>query len=331
MKVKPPPLRRTLEGLQVWLVRAATENVGMKLMSFALAVFIWAWLQSEQVVEQRARVRVQYAWPEGLVQVDEVPRTVSLTVSGPQGRVRALKRSQLTMSVDLSGAKQGPTAIDFTDRAVAGLPENITISNITPPSVDVQLDARIRRTVRVRPAVIGEPAEGWTLGAVSVEPESVELVGPESVLADLGEISTELVNISNKQIAQEVSVPVALPKKSVQVSDGTPVTVRVAIDPVLTDRTFTNVAVLEPTGWSVDPKAVRFVTLEGPVGELAALREDRIDVVVRADSTAGRTEHMVRWRRNDPSPVVEVFHSGKSDQIRVVELSPDRFTLIPEE
>ena len=58
MKFKSPVSRTAVRS---WLVRLATENLGLKLMSLCLSIATWAWLQSEQVVERRARARGSWA------------------------------------------------------------------------------------------------------------------------------------------------------------------------------------------------------------------------------------------------------------------------------
>ena len=68
---------------------AVLDDLSLKLLSFSVAVAIWAWLQSGQVVEQRARVSVRYLWPDQLARVGDVPDSLSVTLSGPQGRLRA--------------------------------------------------------------------------------------------------------------------------------------------------------------------------------------------------------------------------------------------------
>ncbi len=325
-------LRRTLEAGRASLIGLTTENLGLKTMSLGLSVVIWALLQSEQVVERRTRVKVRYDWPEDLVRVDEVPRYVSITVSGPQGRVRSIDQRTLTMRVDLSEAERGTVPIDFTDRTVHGLPDNLKVTQTTPPMTEVQLDAKIRRTVRVRPAVIGEPAEGWSTEAITVEPESVEIEGPESILKDLTEVSTDIVNISGTRAPVTSQVAIKPPTRTLTPTDATPVSVRVAVEALMDDRTFSDVPVITRTpNWVSEPTTVRFVTLTGPAQEVAALKDERISILVNIPDAENRTAREVRWMRNDPDQSVSVIHYGSPDTIRVIEMSPDRFSVRPTE
>jgi len=332
----PPPspwsrerLRGVLEVSRVWLIRLATENIGLKGMSFGLALAIWALLQSEQVVERRTRVKVQYDWPEKLVRVDEVPRWISVTVSGPQGRVRAVERRSLQMKVDLSMAERGQVPIDFTELRVEGLPDSLKITQVTPPMAEVELDAKMRQTVHVRPSVIGEPVEGWSRGTITVEPESIEIEGPASLLRELTEVSTEIVNISGTKDTVEADVGLNLPARTLKPTVDAPVHVRVAVEALMDNRTFTNVPVFVPNGWAVDPPSARYVTVYGPIRELTAIRSDKVSVMVTIPDEQQREPQVLRWQRNDPDSPLAVVNLGPSDQIRVEEMGPDRFTLRP--
>ena len=336
MRLPSPPsgargvrMRRVLERVRVWLIRVATENVGLKLMSLGLAISVWALLQSEQVVERRTRVRVVYDWPADLVQVDEVPRWVSITISGPQGRVRAMERRKLTMNVDLSDAEKGLVPIDYTERAVEGLPDNLKVTQTTPPMTEVELDAKIHRTVRVRPAVIGEPAEGWERGGITIEPESVEIEGPETLLRQLNEVSTDIVNISGRTEDFDGTVAIKTPSRSLRSTTDTPVRVKVSVDPLVDNRTFTEVPVLVDNGFTAEPSVAKYVTVHGPIREITALRAERVRVMLTVPDPASDQPQTVRWSRRVEAAAVTVFHGGDSEEIRVDDLGPDRFTIRP--
>jgi YbbR domain-containing protein len=323
-------LRSVLEGLRVKIIKSATDNVGLKVMSLGLAISIWALLQSEQVVEQRTRVRVRYTWPEDLVRVDEVPRWVSITVSGPQGRVRAIERRNLSMRVDLSDAEKGVSTIDYSERQVKGLPDNLKVTQTTPPMAEVELDAKIRQTVRVRPSVIGEPAEGWKRGTISVEPSSVEIEGPESLLKELSDVSTDIVNISGRTESIEAAVGIKTGTSTLNPTVETPVTVRVAVEALVDNRTFTEVPVMVDNGWTAEPAVAEFVTVHGPVREINDLKAERVRVMLTVPDPEKAEAQTIRWRRrNADTSEVAVFHGGDSEEIIVDDVGPVTFTVRP--
>lgn len=320
-----------LSGLRGWLVRLATQNPGLKLMSLCLSIAIWAWLQSEQVVERRARAKVQYNFPEELARVEEVPKTVSVTVSGPQGRMRALEKRRLVMSIDLSSADEGDMQLDFREQALTGLPDGLKVVQFTPPVVDLRLDRRARRQVRVRPNVIGEVADGWKQGAIKVTPPIIEIEGAQTLLRGISEVSTDIIDISGATDDRVDSVDLIFNPRTVTSTTEGQVQVEVEIFPEITDRTFPEVPVtVRAPGWTTDIAVAR-VQVEGPKNLVGKLRDRRVTVVVDLPPAVPINEPVrVEWKAGEDGPV-HVSHGGNAEKIKVVDVSPRVFELTPAE
>ncbi len=268
------PRRNRSESLQVRarqrLGRMVTNNIGFKVLALGFAVGAWAWVQSEQVIEKRTRARVRYIWPETLTRVEEVNKTLVLTVRGPQGRVRNLPGS-LEVEVDLHEAEEGTIGVDFTERHVEGLPPGIEVVQISPPAIDVKLDKKMTRSVRVKPVHIGEPDVRVNLVSVEVEPTIVEIVGPQSLVRGISEVTTDIIDISGVLEDRVVEAPLALSARTVRPLLSEPVKVTIDVEDKVTERTFGEVVIATPIGWSAEPAVVK-VVLVGPAQEVSALR-----------------------------------------------------------
>jgi YbbR domain-containing protein len=105
---------------------------------------------------------------------------------------------------------------------------------IDPGTVTVTLERAGQITVPVRPTVEGQPAPGYVVGAITVEPERVTIAGPESRLTGAISVVTERVLLEGRtsRVVQEVAVGV----NNAQLRVHSPRTVRVTvqIDPVTT-------------------------------------------------------------------------------------------------
>ena len=88
------------------------------------------------------------------------------------------------------------------------------------------------RAVEVRPEIVGEPAEGYEVRSVTVEPQSVEVSGARTALEALGgRIATDAVEVQGRTGRFESSVSLR-PPEGVAPSDINTVTVTVDIGPV---------------------------------------------------------------------------------------------------
>ncbi|MFR4402074.1 MAG: YbbR-like domain-containing protein, partial [Peptococcus niger] len=86
---------------------------------------------------------------------------------------------------------------------------------VKPKSVNLTItlnkDAR-EKTVAVVPAVNGKAADGYVLTAAKAEPETITVSGPADILADVDQVTTETIDITNMQNNRQVTVSLKLPQ-----------------------------------------------------------------------------------------------------------------------
>jgi hypothetical protein len=270
----------------------------MKALSLVLSVSIWAWLQTEQVVDRPSRATVTYAFPEGLTPVDEVARTLVVTVRGPQGRVRALEGQQLTMAVDLSEQQVGKASVDFSEQDITGLPDGLEIVQFSPPGAELQLD-------------------------------TIEIRGPQSKVRNIAEVSTDIVDVSGTRAPVERSVPLAIDHRTVRPTDQKKVTVSVGVDALIDTKSFNDVPVLVQQGWRADTPTAR-VTLKGPVPTLREIQASEVSVqVMLPDAVAPGAPVEVRWKPGTDNARFQIIHQAPRELITVESVRPDAIRLEP--
>lgn len=259
-------------------------NLAYKLFAILLALVTWAWVQSEQVVEEPARVRVAWTYPDGLVPVTPPDAYVTVTLQGVQAWVRAARRQDLSVEVDLRAAREGAAKVDLADRPVRGLPTQVRVAGISPARVDLELDRLLRRTVPVVPATRGELAVGHRLSAVRVEPDRVELFGPARVLRSLAEVSTDAVDLSGLRESATFEVGLELGTGGVRQARARRFSVHADVAVVMAERVFQAVPVRVDARWSAAP-ATLDLSLRGPATVLESL--DPATVHVELEVPAG--------------------------------------------
>lgn len=86
---------------------------------------------------------------------------------------------------------------------------------VKPRSVNLTItlnkDAR-EKTVAVVPTVNGKAADGYVLTAAKAEPETITVSGPADILADVDQVTTETIDITNMQNNRQVTVSLKLPQ-----------------------------------------------------------------------------------------------------------------------
>lgn len=171
------------------------RNLGLKALSVGLAVLVWLVVLGEHVVERGLRVPLEFRnIPESLEIVGAPPQTVDVRVRGTSGLLGRLQPGDVVAVLDLNAARPGSRLLSLrTDQVRA--PFGVEVAQIVPAAVALDLERSSSRVVPVVPAVDGQPAPGFVLGTVRVEPSTVEVIGPESRLERITSATTETVRL----------------------------------------------------------------------------------------------------------------------------------------
>jgi hypothetical protein len=235
-------------GIQVPAVirDAFTRNRAIKFFSLLLAVTLWFFVMGEKKAEfSFADVPVEFInKPPDMVVTRQSPRSVNLRVSGSRSLLATMSSSSLKAVMDLEGAKPGKMVFNDLSEAVK-LPNGTKIASISPAAVELTLEALTAKRVPVTVDLQGEPASGYVVQGVSVEPPFVEVNVGESEAAQLQQLLTRPVDIAGetKPVAREVPLvltnldpPRSVSKKKVQVA--------VAINSRIREKMLTGIPVI---------------------------------------------------------------------------------------
>lgn len=268
----PAGLRRIFTAAR--LRRAFTEDIAFKVLAALMAIAVWAWVQGQTVVDARARIRIEYLWPAGLVRSRPVPKTLVATLNGPQGAVRALENERLWVQVDLQDAEQGTVAVDFGALTVQQLPPGVQVVQLSPPAIEIELDRDFTREVEVHPQLTGEPRPGWVVVGSIVTPSTVPLVGPQTTMQQLSSILTEPIEISglDKDLVLTTGLVVPDRLQGLDQYSSHQVTVTIEVEPVIGEAQIVGVPVrVRGQANRVVEPALATLQVRGPVGTLPEL------------------------------------------------------------
>ena len=106
-----------------------------------------------------------------------------------------LSPAQLAAPIDLSMAKPGINNLIVVPRDIK-IPKGVEIVKVNPSSILVHLETVASKLVPVRVKIVGEPASGFKVKGISVEPDSTAIFGTSGQLKDMNEIYTDSMDIS---------------------------------------------------------------------------------------------------------------------------------------
>jgi YbbR domain-containing protein len=196
-----------------------------------------------------------------------------VTVLGPATVIERVVAARASVVIQQSGIDVD-RAIDLV--AVDELGEAVGQVDIEPQAAHVTIPVfsdRETRTLPVNPVVTGEPATGFEIASVDVEPPVMLVEGDADQLAELVRIDTEQIPMSGVSSDLTVSVGLDLPTGILAVG-GDQVSVTVTLRPVTASRTFSAGVRLIGAGrglsYAVDADRI-LVTVGGSVAELDRL------------------------------------------------------------
>ena len=193
--MKKSDLREVLR--QIWraIRESATRHVGVKILSIVLAIFLWAYVVSSDTSITRSKVLsgvgvqltgqtiLQRNNLALLTDVTSQLASISVEVEVSQSNYALVSSSNVDVVLDLSNITRAGTQV-LSLRATTPYGR---VTNIWPASVELQVEQLDTRYVPVNVEFVGEVREDYWYNAASVNPSSITVSGPASVVQQVSE------------------------------------------------------------------------------------------------------------------------------------------------
>lgn len=176
-------------------------NWPLKLLSIAMAVILWFYVLGSKDPQTTQAISVPVVTvntPQGLEAIDVTPTSVELRVRGRASALAHTEVGNIRMEANLRNAQVGENELPLR---VAGLPLNLTVIPGYPGTATVRLDTVIERQRPVDYERRGDPAEGFIVEEITVEPGEVTVRGATSrvggviravVIVDISGLNTSM-------------------------------------------------------------------------------------------------------------------------------------------
>jgi YbbR domain-containing protein len=211
--------------------RFSSFRPGLLILALAIAIFLWGIASGTSSSERGFDIPIELAkLPDDIVVTDQSVDSINVRVMGSRAALRNVAPDRFTYSIDVSGGKPGVAVYDV-ELSRIDLPRGARFVSHSPSRVQVRFEKRGRKAVEVRADLEGEPAPGFRVAGVRVDPPKVWLAGARSQVMRLDEVVTETINLSGLKADEERQVRVNLGGGTVWLEDNRPVTVQLRIQP----------------------------------------------------------------------------------------------------
>jgi diadenylate cyclase len=211
------------------------SDLWLLILAALIAGFLWLLAHRSSTIERGYDIPVAFREiPERLVITEQSADVVNIQVQGSRAAHRQISPTKIEYSIDVSGGNPGP-AVYVVDRSRIEdqLPRGASIVSRSPASIEVTFERSGRKSVQIRADLEGEPAEGFILTEVAVDPPRVWLVGARSSVLRLSEVVTETIDVTGIEQPVEREARLFLGTAHVWMEESRPVTVRIQVEPEL--------------------------------------------------------------------------------------------------
>src|SRR5271169_3012200 len=182
--------------MREFLRRYVFHNLGLKLISLALAVGVWLAVARDPVTEVAVDVAIEFHnIPQNLeISSENIPRA-QIRLRGPERVIHGLRPTDVSAEIELSNLKPGERTFDLTAQQIHEPPE-LEVVQVVPSQFHLAFDTRLTRQVPVQPRVAGTFAPGYGIQQVIVDPPTITISGPKKHVEAVEVAITDPVDVS---------------------------------------------------------------------------------------------------------------------------------------
>lgn len=269
------------------LRKSLTENLGVKVIAFVVAVFIWFNASGQQqMVRLRTVPLVIGNLPDSLTVTGSVTDRVEIRVTGTRRQLLTLGFKRVHALIDLSGARPGRQRVTLSPGNIQ-IPSGMdrrNVSVISPSFVDLQIERLVTKRVQASLTTAGRISDDLVMldDGLSLEPAWITVRGPESTVGRVRTIPTRPFDLARVRESTTRAVALDFDPTLLQ-CDPREVTVTVEVSEkgqrVLANIPPTVLVDSDDLDAVVMPNAVS-ITLEGPVAMLDTLSSGDVSVLL---------------------------------------------------
>jgi len=204
-----------------------SESLALKAVSLLLALILWITILGFKREELKKNVKLEPLLPPGMVLVNNIPKSIEFTLSGPRVLLKDVEKKIQPIRPDLRRTRESTVGFSISEDLIIELPVGVKVTGYYPSSVLIRLEEVIERYVPVKPTLGGYPAEGYEIATSKATPAKIAVLGAKSKVQSLESVGTEPFDVTDLKGQKEGVVAVEVDANDFQLSRDKTVKVKV--------------------------------------------------------------------------------------------------------
>jgi YbbR domain-containing protein len=219
-----------------FLRRHVFHNIGLKLISLALAVGLWLAVARDPIDEVPVEVPIEFhRMPDNLeISSENIPKA-QILLRGPERLIHRLQPTDVHAEIDLGHVTAaGERTFDLSSHQIQK-PHDLEVVQVMPSQFQLEFDHRESREIEIKPRVVGTFAAGRQIGTIEVVPSRILISGPKKHVDAVESAITDPVDVSGIILRGSFVTHAYVSDPLVQVVRPEPVRVTVNMEKVAAD------------------------------------------------------------------------------------------------
>ncbi len=274
----------------------------------------------------------------GLTLVEQKVSTIDVTLTGYRSDLLNIKKEDIKAYIDVSGRKEGLNQISVIIEPLEG----VEIKDYTPKEIACNIEALVTKTLDVEVAYKGNQANGYYVDDNTVNPASVIIKGPRSIVNSAARaVANVNLNGDSDTIVKSVPVTIYSDTGHQLPLDINPSIVEVTIPVLPTKYIEINPDIQgEPLegykriGYTVEPERIKIAAYKSVIDSINEARTEPIDItgtfypVTRSVNIINDNNYIIVEGTSKPTVKVQIEKIIKKDFVYSV--SDINYVNIPE-
>ena len=256
------------------LIDNLLKNWPAKIICLTIAIFLYLFYQASLIEKKSFVVPLEIQESGLVVHVGNIPTSVVINIRANENEIKAIFASDLRATVNLdniveSGTYKLPIEVKISDKLMAIDPLEVKLKE---EKLKIEVERLISKYVPVSPSIVGKVDEDYEIKTVTMNPATVQIKGPESLVNAINEVNTGRVNVSNAKTNFSVDTNYNLESRLVQIVDTNSCNATIVVEPKYIEKTFDNIPVrllnMPENLELAEPVGTFSMTLNAPVTSL---------------------------------------------------------------
>lgn len=201
------------------LISLVRTNFLLKISAIGLAVVMWSFVASQKRGESTeikfSAPLVLKNIPSNLEITSSLNQAVAVLVKVRRDLAKTVNPSRFQVGIDLRNQLPGKFDYGLTEKNILydnePAPAGLTVLQIEPATIQLVLEETMVKEVTIKPRFSGDLADGYIMQEIRIEPGTVAVRGPGTLLVKLARVPTRPLDVQDLRSDVEMLVALDLP------------------------------------------------------------------------------------------------------------------------